>query len=64
VAQPPAAQLPQAESVLLAVAGFGPKDQVVEHDGMSEAEFVAANKRRVRAVFDVVKMDIFSMIVR
>jgi hypothetical protein len=41
----------RAEEVLMAVAGFGSKDQVQYHDGMSEAEFVAANKRKGPSCF-------------
>jgi hypothetical protein len=39
------------EEVLMAVARMGSKDQVVYQDGMSEAEFVAANKKKGPSCF-------------
>jgi hypothetical protein len=53
------AQPQQAEAVLVAVAGVCSKDQVCDHEGMSEAEFVAANKRKGPSCFRCRKNGLF-----
>jgi hypothetical protein len=51
VRQNVAAQPQRAEAVLMAVAGVRSKDQVYDHEGMTDAEFVAANKRKGPSYF-------------
>jgi hypothetical protein len=55
------AQPQRAEVVLMVVAGVGSKDQVYDHEGMSGAEFVAANKRKGPSCFRCRKMGTSSM---
>jgi hypothetical protein len=44
-------QTHRAEDVLLAVAGIGSKDHVDDFEGMSEDEFVDANKKKGPSCF-------------
>jgi hypothetical protein len=44
-------QSQRAEDALLAVAGIGGKDSIVDFEGMSETEFVAANKKKGPSCF-------------
>jgi hypothetical protein len=44
-------QAPRPEEVMLAVAGMGSKDQVLDVEGMTEAEFVLADKNKGPSCF-------------
>jgi hypothetical protein len=49
------AQPQRVKAVLLAMAGAGSKDQVTYFDGMIEAEFMAANKKKGPSCFRCTK---------